>query len=258
MVGLGGLKSRPERRLLKGFQACRHGDCTRACQVAGRLFGVTVERADGRAPVWHPDVQFFALAKDGRPKAFFYLDPYSRPAGVPIHPLLPSRGLYYIWPRTGAPRPSSTWTPTAGLQVCPYTLSCQAEGCITIGQGRAPQGLLLPGPLQPACRHAQCPPHCTLCHAEKVHNRPGTGGPRLSSPWTPAALLQVVPTPHILPNRRVVTHLARAAKALLPGALQPARRWARTLPSAKQRSSAQNLDSIGEPVPLGRADSLCQ
>ena len=62
-----------------------HADCTRACQVAGRLFGVTVKRADGRAPVWHPDVQFFALAKDGRPKAFFYLDPYSRPAGGPIH-----------------------------------------------------------------------------------------------------------------------------------------------------------------------------
>ena len=53
-----------------------------ACQLAGRLFGVTVERADGRAPVWHPDVQFFALAKDGRPKAYFYLDPYSRPAGA--------------------------------------------------------------------------------------------------------------------------------------------------------------------------------
>ena len=51
--------------------------------MAGRLFGVTVERADGRAPVWHPDVHFFALAKDGRPKAYFYLDPYSRPAGPP-------------------------------------------------------------------------------------------------------------------------------------------------------------------------------
>ena len=67
-------------------------------QVAGRLFGVTVERADGRAPVWHPDVQFFALAKDGRPKAFFYLDPYSRPAGgLTIHLSAEQRTCICFW-----------------------------------------------------------------------------------------------------------------------------------------------------------------
>ena len=66
--------------------ACMHRDSTCGGQVAGRLFGVTVEHADGRAPVWHPDVQFFALAKDGRPKAYFYLDLYSRPAGLPSRP----------------------------------------------------------------------------------------------------------------------------------------------------------------------------
>jgi len=31
-------------------------------------------------PTWHSDVRFFRVKKDGKPKAFFYLDPYSRPA----------------------------------------------------------------------------------------------------------------------------------------------------------------------------------
>ncbi|MBI5496391.1 MAG: M3 family metallopeptidase [Deltaproteobacteria bacterium] len=49
--------------------------------LAGRLFGVTVSRADGEAPTWHPDVMFFRVtARDGAPVAAFYLDPYSRPA----------------------------------------------------------------------------------------------------------------------------------------------------------------------------------
>ena len=46
-----------------------------------RLFGVRVEAADGAAPVWHADVRFFAIKdKAGAPVAYFYLDPYSRPA----------------------------------------------------------------------------------------------------------------------------------------------------------------------------------
>ncbi|GAX73721.1 hypothetical protein CEUSTIGMA_g1174.t1 [Chlamydomonas eustigma] len=49
-------------------------------QVAKRLFGVDVVPADGQAPIWHEDVRFFQLLKDGKPKAYFYLDPYSRPA----------------------------------------------------------------------------------------------------------------------------------------------------------------------------------
>ncbi|GAB4814977.1 hypothetical protein N2152v2_002023 [Parachlorella kessleri] len=49
-------------------------------KLAHRLFGVTIEAADGEAPVWHPDVRFFRVTKDGKPKAYFYLDPYSRPA----------------------------------------------------------------------------------------------------------------------------------------------------------------------------------
>ena len=45
-----------------------------------QLFGVTIEPADGEAPVWHPDVRFF-LVKDAANKciAHLYLDPYSRP-----------------------------------------------------------------------------------------------------------------------------------------------------------------------------------
>ena len=49
--------------------------------LVNRLFGVTVEPADGEAPVWHPDVRFFRInGEDGQPKAYFYLDPYSRPS----------------------------------------------------------------------------------------------------------------------------------------------------------------------------------
>ncbi|TAE56212.1 MAG: M3 family peptidase [Nostocales cyanobacterium] len=46
-----------------------------------RLFGVTVTPADGLAPVWHEDVRYFKISdKYGNAIAYFYLDPYSRPA----------------------------------------------------------------------------------------------------------------------------------------------------------------------------------
>ncbi len=46
-----------------------------------RLFGVTVTPADGTAPVWHEDVRYFQIADEaGSAIAYFYLDPYSRPA----------------------------------------------------------------------------------------------------------------------------------------------------------------------------------
>lgn len=49
--------------------------------LAKRLFGVTIVPADGQAPVWHPDVRFFAvLDENNLTIAHFYLDPYSRPA----------------------------------------------------------------------------------------------------------------------------------------------------------------------------------
>ena len=48
-----------------------------------RLFGITIQAADGDAPIWHPDVRFFrvfdAEGKSEKPLAAFYLDPYSRP-----------------------------------------------------------------------------------------------------------------------------------------------------------------------------------
>ena len=51
-------------------------------ELAGALFGVRVEPADGEVEVWHPDVRFFKVldAQTGSPRAYFYLDPYTRPA----------------------------------------------------------------------------------------------------------------------------------------------------------------------------------
>lgn len=49
--------------------------------LAKRLFGVTIKAADGQAPVWHEDVRYFQVADEtGNAIAYFYLDPYSRPA----------------------------------------------------------------------------------------------------------------------------------------------------------------------------------
>ena len=49
--------------------------------LAHRLFGVTIVAADGKAPIWHPDVRYFRVVDEtGDAIAHFYLDPYSRPA----------------------------------------------------------------------------------------------------------------------------------------------------------------------------------
>lgn len=49
-------------------------------QLCERLFGITVKSADGKAPIWHPDVRFFEVFNEqGQHIAGFYLDPYSRP-----------------------------------------------------------------------------------------------------------------------------------------------------------------------------------
>ncbi len=49
--------------------------------LANRIFGITITSADGEAPVWHPDVRYFRVADEtGAAIAYFYLDPYSRPA----------------------------------------------------------------------------------------------------------------------------------------------------------------------------------
>ena len=45
-----------------------------------RLFGITIQCADGQAPVWHEDVRYFhVLNEDDKHVAGFYLDPFSRP-----------------------------------------------------------------------------------------------------------------------------------------------------------------------------------
>lgn len=46
-----------------------------------RIFGITITPADGQAPIWHEDVRYFQVTNEsGNPIAYFYLDPYSRPA----------------------------------------------------------------------------------------------------------------------------------------------------------------------------------
>ncbi|HEY9817042.1 MAG TPA: M3 family metallopeptidase [Candidatus Obscuribacterales bacterium] len=49
--------------------------------LARQLFGVIITPADGQAPVWHDDVRYFQVSDEqGEAIAYFYLDPYSRPA----------------------------------------------------------------------------------------------------------------------------------------------------------------------------------
>jgi len=80
--------------------------------LAKRLFGVTIEPADGQAPVWHPDVRFFRVADaDGKPLACFYLDPYSRPETK-------SGGAWMNELRTRDRRPDGTLTLPVAVLVC--------------------------------------------------------------------------------------------------------------------------------------------
>jgi oligopeptidase A len=49
--------------------------------LAHRIFGVSIVPADGQAPLWHEDVRYFQVnQEEGNAIAYFYLDPYSRPA----------------------------------------------------------------------------------------------------------------------------------------------------------------------------------
>jgi oligopeptidase A len=46
-----------------------------------RIFGVAIIPANGQAPVWQEDVRYFQINNEaGEAIAYFYLDPYSRPA----------------------------------------------------------------------------------------------------------------------------------------------------------------------------------
>lgn len=49
--------------------------------LANMLFGISIESADGLAPVWNKDVSFYRVKdSSGSPIAYFYFDPYSRPS----------------------------------------------------------------------------------------------------------------------------------------------------------------------------------
>jgi len=48
-------------------------------QFAKRLFGVDVVEAEGEVTTWDKDVKFFKVLQEGKPIAYFYLDPYARP-----------------------------------------------------------------------------------------------------------------------------------------------------------------------------------
>ncbi|XP_057961566.1 probable cytosolic oligopeptidase A isoform X2 [Malania oleifera] len=49
--------------------------------LANGIFGIDIEPADGLAPVWNNDVQFYCVKdSSGNPIAYFYFDPYSRPS----------------------------------------------------------------------------------------------------------------------------------------------------------------------------------
>ncbi|KAH6784686.1 Zincin-like metalloproteases family protein [Perilla frutescens var. hirtella] len=49
--------------------------------LANKLFGINIEPADGLAPVWLSDVQFYRINdSSGIPMAYLYFDPYSRPS----------------------------------------------------------------------------------------------------------------------------------------------------------------------------------
>jgi oligopeptidase A len=49
--------------------------------LAKRIFGVEIIAADGQAPIWQSDVRYFQINdENGEKIAYFYLDPYSRPA----------------------------------------------------------------------------------------------------------------------------------------------------------------------------------
>ena len=48
-------------------------------ELCHRLFGITVKSADGKAPIWNPDVRFYEIFDESQKQiAGFYLDPYSR------------------------------------------------------------------------------------------------------------------------------------------------------------------------------------
>ncbi len=49
--------------------------------LCNKLFDISIETADGEAPIWHEDVRFFKVIDNNQSViAYFFLDPYSRPS----------------------------------------------------------------------------------------------------------------------------------------------------------------------------------
>tara|TARA_B100001094_G_C18059353_1_gene734225 strand:- start:549 stop:929 length:381 start_codon:yes stop_codon:yes gene_type:complete len=51
--------------------------------VINRLFSVTIEAADGEAPIWHDDVRFFKVVEDGDPIVSTPTPPAPMPTRAP-------------------------------------------------------------------------------------------------------------------------------------------------------------------------------
>ncbi|NLL84223.1 MAG: M3 family metallopeptidase [Lentisphaerae bacterium] len=83
--------------------------------LAQRLFDITITPAPNTAPLWHPDVKLFQVQdNNGTPMAWFYLDPYSRPATK-------RSGAWMNDFRNRALLPDGSWQLPLALIVCNQT-----------------------------------------------------------------------------------------------------------------------------------------
>ena len=102
--------------------------------VIHRIFGVTVEAADGEAPIWHDDVRFFKVLDNGKPIVSVpeaALAPPPPPLPPPL-PAPPSSGPQQRLPAPASPPPYPP--PACDYQTCvivPNT-SCAADTILTL------------------------------------------------------------------------------------------------------------------------------
>jgi hypothetical protein len=79
--------------------------------LAHKLFGVTIEAADGDAPVWHPDVRFFKVS-DATTGETWYPVPLSLTSLSSFSLSLLSLSGRSATPPPASTSPTSTWTRT--------------------------------------------------------------------------------------------------------------------------------------------------
>jgi len=102
--------------------------------LTSKLFGVTIAKADGEAPVWHSDVQFFkVLDKSGSTVAYFTWTRYSRPRR--------SRGGVDEPPGGAQPPAGASWRirapPCRGARVQPVHACGDKPSLMTFREVRA-------------------------------------------------------------------------------------------------------------------------